>query len=204
MFKKIIQITTLFVGSSFLTANAASLSISPSSLNIDAGNVAQVDVVLSGLESGGLDEAVAAYDLSVSFDSSILSFNNLFVDESQFDFGFGFFPVDYGFDSSVSGEVSFNLLSWEFDSDLQFFQGDSLTLATLAFNTIGIGTSALGFSFTDVTGLNFSPLALSTPQGSSITVNTASSATVPEPSVLIMLAMGMISFFGVSRKKVMQ
>lgn len=122
MFKKIIQITTLFVGSSFLTANAASLSISPSSLNIDAGNVAQVDVVLSGLESGGLDEAVAAYDLSVSFDSSILSFNNLFVDESQFDFGSGFFPVDYGFDSSVSGEVSFNLLSWEIDSDLQFFK----------------------------------------------------------------------------------
>ncbi len=200
MYKKIIQITTLLIGSAFFTANAASISFGPSTQNIGAGNIAQVDVIVNGLESGGLDEIVAAYDLSVSFDSSILNFNSLSVDENQFDFGLGVPPLEHSFDSSVAGEVSFNLLSWEFDFDLQLFQGDSLTLATLAFNTVGTGSSALNFSFIDITGLNFSPLLLDTIQSGNVTVTGATN--VPEPSVIILLSMGVLGIFGFNQKKV--
>ncbi len=198
MVKKIILLSTLIAGSSLFSANAAVLSLSPSTLSTDIGaGPVLIDVVVNGLEAGGANDIVSAYDLTLGFDSSILSFSSISVDGSQFEaFPFGFFA---GSDSSTSGEISFSLTSIESDAILQVLQGDSVTLASIAFDTVGTGTSLLDFSHVDITGLGFLGLPLNAATGSQVTV-TSNATSVPEPSILALMSLGLLGF-GVVRRK---
>jgi len=64
----------MFASSALLTANAAPvLSFTPSSQSITLGNTVSVSAILSGLEAGGLDEIFSAFDISVSYNSSVLN-----------------------------------------------------------------------------------------------------------------------------------
>jgi len=187
MIKKTLQIATLFAAGALLTAQASILSFDPVTQSIDAGNTAFVNVSISDLGA----DIVSAYDLSVSFDSAILGFSSIDINEVPF----GFLPLTGS--SSTSRELSFNLASFEPDFILDGLQGDSLLLATLGFNTLGAGTSALNFSFVDVTGAAFSPLSPTTETGS-ITVN---SRAAPEPSAMILFAMSVVGFFAANKRK---
>lgn len=196
MFIKFLQTTTLLIGSAFVTAQAApTLSFSPSPQTFNVGDSAQVDVVISGLEDSGLDEIVSSYDLSINYDSSILGFSNINIFENPFGFVGG---TDSN--ASTAGVIDFSLFSFEFDTDLQSIQGDSIILATLGFDTLTAGTSALGFDFTDVTGLGFSPLSLATMNGE-ISVNGVSAVPLPAAFPLMLSAVGAVGFLGSRRKK---
>ena len=195
MFIKFLQTTVLLVGSALVTAQAApTLSFNPSSQSFNTGNFAEVDIVISGLEDGGLNEIVSAYDLSVNYDSSILGFSSINIFENPFGFVGG---TDSN--SSTAGVIDFSLFSFESDSDLQTIQGDSIILATLGFDTLTAGTSLLGFDFVDMTGLNFSPLSVAT-MGGEISVNDVSTVPLPAAFPLMLSAIGAIGFLGSRRK----
>jgi hypothetical protein len=192
MIKKLVFISALLFGSAMPAANATPvLSFVPTGQLVVLGNQAFVDVVLSGLEAGGLDEILSAYDISFTYDDSILGYaSGTFYDLVDIS------PVP---DTSVSGQVSWNSASFASDAALQASQGDSLTLATLVFNTLSTGTSSLTFTYDDLTGLNALALDHTVVNGS-ITV-TAQNGSVPEPTTLMLMGLGFLGMTAAKRRK---
>ncbi|NOT85427.1 MAG: hypothetical protein HOP02_11750 [Methylococcaceae bacterium] len=180
MLQKILFTLAILASNACLTANATPLlSLIPSSQTVALGGSASVDVVLSGLESGGLDEILSAYDLSITWNDSIL---NLSV-HNGFDLG-------EGVNSTPSaGVLDLSSLSFLNDSALQGIQGDGLTLAVLDFNGVGIGTSALNFAVHDLTGLGALALDHSIANGS-VTVS-----AVPVPSAVWLFGSGLLGLW---------
>jgi len=173
---------------------AISIGFDPSSQIVDIGDLFDIDVVVSGLDAAG--EIVSAYDLDVLYDDAVLSATAV-----TFGLDLGdpfFFEVFNGFDISTPGLVDFAQLSFLSDLELNAIQGDTVTLATLYFQVVGLGTSLLTFDpdpafGIDVKGNNASLLAFSE-------VGTARVAPVPEPTTLLLTVSGLAGLFGMRRK----
>jgi hypothetical protein len=126
---------------------------------------------------------VSAYDLDVTYDSSVLSatgvtFGLLLGDELLFE-------VLNASDVSVPGLVDFAQVSLLSDAELAALQSDPFTLATLEFDAIGVGTSSLDFvfdAFNDIKGRTALVLDVDPGSGS---VN-----VVPEPHAVLVFALG--------------
>ncbi len=188
MIKKLLQIWILFIGSALITAQGASLSIDPLLQSVDAGELVFVDIVVSDLEP----DIISAYDLSISFDNTIVNFSTINIDDAAFGFSISDFES-----TTAPGIISFNLASFELDADLDILQNDSFTLATLGFETLNNGgTSTLSFSHVDIVGANSSNI---TPSLGSASVRVNTITSVSEPSVLLLLGIGVFGIF--SRKK---
>ena len=126
MFKKLLLISALFVSGGLSTANAIPvLSFNPSSTTAILNSQITVDVVVSNLEP----HFVAGYDLTFTYDPGVLSF-----------FGGSFFGLDTIFaDTGVLGEITWNSTNLSLnDAQLANNQGDSLTLASILFQTVGL------------------------------------------------------------------
>ena len=191
MIKKILFISALLLASAMPAANATPvLSFVSTGQSVVLGNQASVDVVLSGLEAGGLDEILSAYDISFTYDDSILGYAG----------GTYYDLVDIPPVPVISGGViSWNSTSFESDVTLQGLQGDSLTLATILFDTLSTGTSPLTFTYDDLTGLNASALDHTVVNGF-ITV-TAQNGSVPEPTILMLMGLGFFGMVAAKRRK---
>lgn len=165
------------------SAQAASIGFDPDNQSVANGSPVQVDIVFSDL--GG--EIISAYDLDVTYDASIISATGVVFASSLGDEFF--FEVFNDFDLSTPGIVDLAQISLLSDSDLLAFQGgDSITAATLMFDTLGTGTTELGFvfnAFNDVKGSRGLVLDLDI-NGGSITVGSA----IPEPSAALLFAVG--------------
>jgi hypothetical protein len=119
-------------------------------VSVVAGDTFSVDIEVSGLESDGLDEIVAAYDLDVTYDPAVLDWS--FVTQYLGSFGNPDLLVGAEFSDGV---LDLWLVSFLFDDELAALQGDSVTLATVGFTAIADGAVALGFrwdEFNDVKG----------------------------------------------------
>ena len=156
-------------------SSAIILDFNPSSpYPVTSGDIFNVDVVISGLGS----EIVAAYDLDVGFDSSILQANSIVFGPWLGD-EFFFEVFNDAILNNVAGLVDFAALSLLSDGELsilQATQGGTLTLATLNFTALKDGTTPLAFLWgegNDVKGANNREIY-----------------PAPEPGSLLLLAFG--------------
>ena len=191
-------LTSLVVLVWAISSHAISLDFVPANQTVVVGTPVTVDVVISGLNAA--NEIVSAFDLDVTYDSSILSATNVTFgldlgDPSNFE-------ALTAFTLSSPGVVDFAELSLLSDTDLAILQGDSVTLATLGFDSLDVGTSPLNFvldQFNDVKGRNNEILPLTVGSGN-VTV-----APIPEPSTMFLLGSGFAGLVGMrlfqTRKK---
>jgi len=200
--KKIIR--CIVIGALFLlpvgSAAAIEISLSPSTQNVTLGDTVNVDVDITGLGDGA-PLSLSIFDLDVTFDSSILDFNSVVFGDpvlgDQLDlFGLG------GFTDVLPGAGFVNLfeLSFDFASDLDTLQFGDFTLATLTFDSLAAGTSALDIFVNDLGDADGLPLTATT-TGASVEVIKDTTST-PEPSTIILLGLGMTALiFGRRRKQ---
>ena len=159
------------------------LSLEPASQTGTVGDSFSVDLVISDL-GDGVDPSLGAFFTEFLFDDSILVFDSvsygLFLGDTD--------PLAFETDivtTSGFGFVSLDEFSFLFDFELDALQPASFILATLLFDGVGNGTTALGFGFIDLSdaiGFSLTPALV----GASVTV------TVPEPGTFLLLAWGMV------------
>ncbi len=181
--------------------NAAPLTLSlvpEGGSDVQQGGQITVDAVLSGLTSNA--QILSAFDISVDFDPTVLQFLGGSLGN---DYGgsIGFGPFE-----APAGTVSLDLASFESDTTLQGLQGDSVTLGSIIFSALTAGTSALTYSFADLTGLNAGALGALT-SGATVNVTNPNGdggggTPVPEPSMALMCLVGALGMvWSVRRRK---
>lgn len=172
-------------------ANAV-LSISPDTQSVNSGSTATFDINISGLVS---NFALAAYDVNIGFDPTLLSFNQVTFGDPVL--GDQLDPTNSSLTSPLATPGTSNLDLNEFSfldaNTLNTLQASSFTLAVVTFNTLAAGTSDLTFltsSLSDVNGntipfdtLNGSVTIGGNPNGGGSGGGTGG-GTVPEPDVL--------------------
>lgn len=135
----------LFAGLACVGVQAQTLTVTPSAQTVDVGDAVSVDLRISGLGDGAAP-SVGVFDIDFTFDPSLLSFSTV-------SYGTGLDVLGLGsLQATTPGAGTVNLFELSFDTadDLNAFQSDSFTLATLTFNTLAFGASQLTLSLNAV------------------------------------------------------
>ncbi len=177
-------------------AHAISLSIIPSSQNVELGKSFDVAVVISGLGDktapslGAFDLGVEASDPNDPFQPPIAIFSGDVVFGNQLDlFGLGSIR-------SVSGS-RISEVSLDSPDDLNNLQAGTFTLATLKFNALAVGENQIFVS---------GPSTLADAEGNFLGVDfidgSVTVAATPEPSTLLFVGSGLVGLAMMRRKRV--
>jgi len=178
--KRLIWLSLLLVGLTLLPTapvQAISIGFSPLNQTIGAGGMGTVDIVVSN--RGGTE--IGAFGFDVLFDPAIISLTGITFGLQLGD------PVLEALSGSVVGAGMASLTETSFltVAELQALQmSDSFVLATLNFNAIGVGVSALSFANTDFVDGSANNL--------SVEAQIGSVAAVPEPSTMVLLGSALI------------
>jgi hypothetical protein len=164
-------------------AAAISIALLPAALDASVGDAFDLDVVVSGVGTSSL----AAFDLDVTFDDSLLSFSSL--DYGSLLGG----PLDSIQPVATSaGLVDFAEISLLSHSELQALQGDTFTIATLHFTVSAPGTSTVSISQALAAGGETGGALPVTSLGAARVTGLAASA-VPEPGAAALFALGLLA-----------
>ncbi|MEM9213735.1 MAG: cohesin domain-containing protein [Cyanobacteria bacterium P01_F01_bin.150] len=174
-------------------AEAVTFGIQPSSPNLTVGDSLSVDLTVSDL--GDLSApSVSVFDLDIAFDNSILNFDTLtFGNALDLGIGFSFQGVD-----AVSTPGTVSLFEVSFASPLlDSLQPGSITLATLMFDAVGVGTTSINPTMVLLGDAIGGPLTPSSVSGASATVLSDASGveSVPFPGFAF-LPSSLIAIFG--------
>lgn len=180
------------------SAQAISIGFEPLTSDVDLGSLFMVELRISGLDDGAAP-SLSTFDVDIAFDSAIIGLSGIdmvtFGDPllgDQLDLsGFGSLTGV----AISSGSVNLFELSFDLPEDLDFFQADSFTLASITFSALGVGSTALDLSI-NVLGDSLGDL-LTADTISNGTVRVTSS--VPEPSSMFLLGSGLVAFVGTRR-----
>ena len=161
-----------------LYGNAIVIGFDPATQTVDVGDPVSVDVVASDL-GNLMAPSLGAYDVTVTFDSSILSPLTGAV-------GTGLGAVGSTGVNVGTGFITIAQVSIESAAFLDGNQPDSFILFTLTFEALMAGTSALTATANALADALGEPLTATTESGS-ITVR-----SVPEPTPLALFGAGLI------------
>ena len=168
-------------------AYAITLGIDPPSQDVNFGDQAMVDLTISGLGDFAPD-SLSVFDLDISFDASIVSFNSAVFGDQLDLFGLGSITgVTPG-----AGTVNLFELSFDLPDDLDALQAGSFTLATLTFDTAGLGLSALDISINALGDSLGNPLDADIVNGAITVVDPSATTVIPEPSTYALMIFGLI------------
>ncbi len=138
-----------------LPVKAAIISIQPSEETVDVGETVTVDLVVSELAAG---EIISSYDLDLTYDNSIVSYN----DDATFGASLAGLPMFQVANEYLPGAIEMVELSLESDAALQGLQSDSFTLATLSFTAAYYGSTSLDLSAINIVGLGAADITFDT------------------------------------------
>jgi hypothetical protein len=155
---------------------AATISVVPADQTVvgPLGNSFEVTISIGGL-ANSTAPSLSVYDMTLSYDASILTYGGTVFDSSQMNFGGG------SFSQATPGAGSLNLLelSYEAPATLDGLQSDAFDLAVITFYTASYGTSSLNLGSVVLGDALADPLSASIVPGS-ITVS-----VVPIPAVFL-------------------
>jgi hypothetical protein len=176
--RRLDQIRTFLAGLALFavaTAQAAVISFSPPTQTVGLGGSGSVDIVVSG--RGGDD--IGAFAFKVLFDPSIISATSVTFGS---ELGDPILDAISSADVSVPGTADVAEVSFLLDADLLSLQTtDSFVLATVNFDAIGLGLTALTFSGVELSDGNANLLT-------GVVAGTGSVRVVPEPGSLALVA----------------
>ena len=184
--KKLLVLFTVLCASALMTgqAVAVSLSLNPSSQTVLNGSSAVVTLNISGLTAGG-PPSLGAFDVDVSFNTSLLTFQSASFGPFLGNVGMG--EAITNVDTSIPGIVDMDEVSLLLTSELDALQPASFPLASLLFSG--------SVNNTGVSPLGFTQAVLSDADGNVIPVSSISGATVnvvPEPAAFLLLGSGLV------------
>ncbi|MCK9417840.1 MAG: PEP-CTERM sorting domain-containing protein [Nitrospirae bacterium] len=184
-----------------------SLEFDPMNQSVYEGNTASVGVWVMNP-----DTLVSGFDISVKFDSSIISLNSI-------DWGTSLGILDAD-NSGYDVYDSYLINIWkDWDGITSFTQDtNGFSLFTMNFDTVGIGTSDLLFTdlfeydanepalygdlvrnfFLSDTTFEYIPITNNIETGS---ITVASATTVPEPGTALLLGLGLAGLASLKKKK---
>ncbi len=194
--KKILSILTALIIS--FSSQATLLTIELNQESYEVGDILQADFVISNIEDDamGFQKLLASFEFNLLWDSAIVdyasaSFGNKlnvdpFVPSDQY--------IDVQSDSSFLSEISY---AWS--DDLFFAQNGlaSFVLASVNFNVIADGSSTLMLN-SAVLGDDFGTAFNLNSHDKSFVVDTGSPVDVPEPTVMALLVIALLTL---TRKK---
>ena len=169
-----------------LSSSLIILNVDPMAQNLFIGDEVFVNLLISGLEF----EDLSTFDLNLSYDTSILSFNSYSLSGEL-----GELVVDAD-DWSLGdlGAGTINLAELSYLDDLGF-QSDAFSLATLSFTGMDVGISELSISdytLGDAVGDQLGVLAAIP---GFVQIN-----PVPVPATALLLSSGLIGLVGIRRR----
>ncbi len=176
-------------------AHSIAIDVIPDFQEVDVGTSVSVDITISGLDDTTAP-SLSSFDLDIDYDPTRLFFTGVggvsFGDQLDL-FGLGSIRV---IDDSAADIVNLFELSLDSPDDLNNLQLSSFSLATLTFDTIGAGTSAMTVAINALVDANGDPLTADL-QGASI--NAVAVSAVPEPTTALLMVAGLTALL---RRKV--